>query len=56
MRIAVSTKRLSLTRHGKVCYELKIPYNDGATQVLFEPLDETQDQTVESMALVEAAT
>ena len=38
-RPAVSTKRPSLTRHGKVRYELKTPYNDGTTQVLFEPLD-----------------
>ena len=38
-RPAVSTQRLSLTGHGKVRYELKIPYNDGTTQVLFEPLD-----------------
>ena len=34
-----STKRRSLTRHGKVRYELKTPYNDGTTHVLFEPLD-----------------
>ena len=38
-RPAVSTKRLSLTRHGKVRYELKMPYDDGTTHVLFEPLD-----------------
>ena len=38
-RPAVSTKRLSLTRHGKVRYELKTPNSDGTTQVLFEPLD-----------------
>ena len=38
-RPAVSTKRLSLTRNGKVRYELKTPYNDGTTHVLFEPLD-----------------
>ena len=38
-RPAVSTKRLSLTRHGKVRYALKTPYSDGTTQVLFEPLD-----------------
>ena len=38
-RPAVSTKRLSLTRHGKVRYELKTPYNDGTTHVIFEPLD-----------------
>jgi hypothetical protein len=36
---AVSTKRLSLTRNGQVRYELKTPYNDGTTHVLFEPLD-----------------
>jgi hypothetical protein len=38
-RPAVSTKRLSLTRHGKVRYELKTPYSDGTTHILFEPLD-----------------
>lgn len=38
-RPAVSTKRLSLTRHGKVRYELKTPYSDGTTHVIFEPLD-----------------
>ncbi len=38
-RPAVSTKRLALTRHSKVRYELKTPNNDGTTQVLFEPLD-----------------
>ena len=37
-RPAVSTKRLSLSRHGKVRYELKTPYDDGTTHVLFEPL------------------
>ena len=38
-RPAVSTKRLALTRNGQVRYELKTPYNDGTTHVLFEPLD-----------------
>ena len=38
-RPAVSTKRLSLTRHGKVRYELKTPYRDGTTHIIFEPLD-----------------
>ena len=38
-RPAVSTKRLSLTRHGKVRYELKTPYSDGTTHIRFEPLD-----------------
>jgi ribosomal protein S27E len=38
-RPAVSEKRLSLTPHGKVCYQLKTPYRDGTTHVLFEPLD-----------------
>ena len=30
-RPAVSVKRLALTSHGKVRYELKTPYRDGAT-------------------------
>jgi hypothetical protein len=30
-RPAVSEKRLSLTRQGKVRYELKTPYRDGTT-------------------------
>ena len=38
-RPAVATKRLSLTRHGKVRYELKTPYRDGTTHIIFEPLD-----------------
>jgi Putative transposase len=36
---AVSTQRLSLTRNGQIRYELKTPYNDGTTHVIFEPLD-----------------
>ena len=38
-RPAVSIRRLSLTRGGLIRYELKTPYNDGTTHVLFEPLD-----------------
>jgi hypothetical protein len=38
-RPAVSEKRLSLTAQGKVRYELKTPYRDGTTHVIFEPLD-----------------
>ncbi len=38
-RPAVSEKRLSLTTEGKVRYELKTPYRDGTTHVIFEPLD-----------------
>jgi ribosomal protein S27E len=38
-RPAVSEKRLSLTTGGKVRYELKTPYRDGTTHVIFEPLD-----------------
>ena len=30
---------LPLTRHGKVRYELKTPYSDGTTHVIFEPLE-----------------
>jgi hypothetical protein len=38
-RPAVSEKRLSLTPSGNVRYELKTPYRDGTTHVIFEPLD-----------------
>ena len=38
-RPAISEKRLSLTGQGKVRYELKTPYRDGTTHVIFEPLD-----------------
>ena len=38
-RPAVSEQRLSLTAQGKVRYQLKTPYADGTTHVIFEPLD-----------------
>ena len=38
-RPAVSEQRLALTRAGRVRYELKTPYRDGTTHVIFEPLD-----------------
>ena len=38
-RPAVSEKRLSLTPNGNVRYQLKTPYRDGTTHVIFEPLD-----------------
>jgi len=38
-RPAVSTKRLLMTRNGQVRYELKTPYRNGTTHVIFEPLD-----------------
>jgi len=38
-RPAVAEKRLSLTQNGNVRYELKAPYRDGTTHVIFEPLD-----------------
>ena len=38
-RPAVSEKRLSLTPTGKVRYELKTPYRNGTTHVIFEPVD-----------------
>lgn len=38
-RPAVSERRLSLTPNGNVRYELKTPYRDGTTHVIFEPLD-----------------
>ena len=38
-RPAVSEKRLSLTANGNIRYQLKTPYKDGTTHVIFEPLD-----------------
>jgi hypothetical protein len=38
-RPAVSEKRLALTANGQVRYELKTPYRNGTTHVIFEPLD-----------------
>jgi hypothetical protein len=38
-RPTVSEKRLSLTSQDQVRYELKTPYRDGTTPVIFEPLD-----------------
>jgi len=38
-RPAVSEKRLALTSKGKVRYQLKTPYKDGTTHIIFEPLD-----------------
>jgi len=35
----VSEKRLSLTKNGNIRYQLKTPYRDGTTHVIFEPLD-----------------
>ena len=40
-RPAIAEKRLSLTDHGEVRYELKTPYRDGTTHVIFEPVDFT---------------
>jgi hypothetical protein len=36
---AIAEKRLSLTPNGNVRYQLKTPYRDGTTHVIFEPLD-----------------
>ncbi len=38
-RPAVSEKRLSLTSADNIRYQLKTPYSDGTTHVIFEPLD-----------------
>ena len=38
-RPAIAEKRLSLTSTGKVRYELKTPFRNGTTHVIFEPLD-----------------
>jgi hypothetical protein len=37
-RPAISEKRLSLTSNGNIRYQLKTPYRDGTTHVIFEPL------------------
>jgi hypothetical protein len=38
-RPAVAEKRLSLTPGSNARYQLKTPYRDGTTHVIFEPLD-----------------
>ena len=38
-RPAISEKRLSITPAGNVRYQLKTPYRDGTTHVVFEPMD-----------------
>jgi len=38
-RPAVSEKRLAVTSNGNIRYQLKTPYRDGTTHVIFEPLD-----------------
>ena len=38
-RPPVAAHRLSQTSSGKICYELKTPYRDGTTHVIFDPLD-----------------
>jgi hypothetical protein len=38
-RPAVSERRLSLPPSGNIRYQLKTPYSDGTTHVIFEPLD-----------------
>jgi hypothetical protein len=38
-RPAVSEQRLALTPNGNIRYQLKTPYRDGTTHVIFEPLD-----------------
>jgi len=38
-RPPVAEDRLSHTSAGKICYELKTPYRDGTTHVIFDPLD-----------------
>ena len=37
--ISAVRRRLSLTPNGNVRYQLKTPYRDGTTHVIFEPLD-----------------
>ena len=39
VRPAIAEPRLSLTSSGNGRYQLKTPYRDGTTHVIFEPLD-----------------
>jgi hypothetical protein len=38
-RPAISEERLSVNSRGQVIYKLKTPYDDGTTQIVFEPLE-----------------
>ena len=38
-RPAISMHRLDRLSDGRICYELKTPYKNGTTHVVFEPLD-----------------
>jgi hypothetical protein len=38
-RPALSEERLSVNSRGQVIYKLKTPYDDGTTQIVFEPLE-----------------
>lgn len=38
-RPAIAMDRLSLTEEGDISYELKTPYRNGTTHIIFEPLD-----------------
>jgi len=38
-RPAISEKRLSVTPAGNIRYQLKTPYRDGTSHVVFEPMD-----------------
>ena len=38
-RPAISEERLSITPAGNVRYQLKAPYRDGTTHIVFEPMD-----------------
>lgn len=38
-RPSVAENRLALTTNGQIRYELKTPYRDGTTHVIFQPLD-----------------
>ena len=55
-RPAVSEQRLSLTPNGNVRYQLKTPYRDGTTHVIFEPLDFTAPAHPAPAALVHPCT
>ena len=51
-RPAIAKKRLSLTSNGNVRYQLKTPYRDGTTHVIFEPLDPEERTAAERRAVM----
>lgn len=52
-RRGVVEKDLSLTPGGNACYQLEMPYRNGTTHVIFEPLDVEMTQPVLCVEVLE---